>query len=152
MENAPLLKPMAADALTRRPPQQASVAARSVALRERESDPAAFHLPVLAPRPEKASVPEKEPDLDTLLSTYVNETDDEDEPLEDAVPTERMPVPVCVPLYDQPQERQRSLWWILPILLLIAGATGYAAWKMGYVPQDFLQGLNISQLLGDWFV
>jgi len=125
MESGGLLRPMPADALIRRPAQQADGAVQAVSFLVREADPAALHAPAFAPRPEKA--PDPEADLDVLLTSFVDESE-EDEPLEDAVPTASMPVPVCVPLHEALPQKKHSLWWIVPLAVLI-GAAGYAAWK-----------------------
>ena len=112
MESGGLLRPMPADALIRRPAQQADGAVQAVSFLVREADPAALHAPAFAPKPERAPDPEAELDM----------------PLEDAVPTASMPVPVCVPLHETLPQKKHSLWWIVPLAVLI-GAAGYAAWK-----------------------
>ena len=135
MESGGLLRPMPADALIRRPAQQAGEAVRAVSFLCNEADPASLHAATFAPKPEKA--PNAASDLEALLSPFLEESDEE-EPLEDAVPTDSMPVPACVPLYENPPEKKSSLWWIAPLILLIAAA-GYALWK--YDLLSFLSSL-----------
>ena len=96
-----LLKPMRPDALMRRPSPQAQFnpALSTVKLREK------------APAQEA---------LDDLLEAFLDEADD-DEPAEDAVPTESMPMPVCVPLFEKAIP-ERAWWWMVPVALGVAGA------------------------------
>ena len=135
MESGSLLKPMAADALLRRPQPQAAAPVKQVTFREAEKDSPFFHAPAFAPKPEKKAEPTQE--LDALLSDFLAD-EDEEEPLEDAVPTERMPVPVCVPLYEGFSPKKRSLWWLFPVLVLLLGAAGYAAWKYDVLPVEWI--------------
>ena len=54
----------------------------------------------------------------------------------DAIPTHLMPVPVCVPLFEDPPApvRKRKGWiWILLLGALLAAAAG-AAWRFGLLP------------------
>ena len=96
-----LLKPMRPDALLRRPCAQAQFESAQSAVKLREKAPA------------KES-------LDDLLEAFLDEADD-DEPTEDAVPTESMPVPVCVPLFEKPVP-ERAWWWMVPVALGIGAA------------------------------
>ena len=146
MESGGLLKPMAADALLRRPHQQAGAQPRPVAFLAPERDSEALHAPAFAPKPEKKIDPGTE--LDALLSAFVQE-DEDDEPLEDAVPTASMPVPVCVPLYELDAPKKRRLWWIAPLVLVITAIAGYALWKMDYLPTEVLNKFNIPSWVVD---
>ena len=142
MESGGLLKPMAADALMRRPHQQASAPVRAVAFLAKESDPDTLRAPMFTPKPVKAPAPKD--DLDALLAAYVAEEDD-DEPLEDAVPTASMPVPVCVPLYEERPQKKRRLWWIAPLVLALIAAAVYSLWKCGYLSAEVLNKFNIHR-------
>ena len=100
-----LLKPMPPDALLRRPAPQAQWEPKAVLVEDHEpAQPSLMKPPVLAPRPEK----KEEPQLDELLAAFVEDEDD-DEDGEDCVPTSQMPVPVCVPLYEEPRRRRSWL-------------------------------------------
>ena len=103
-----LLKPMPADALLRRKAPQA------------QFDPTQAAPKLKVKEAEKA--PEEEP-LDVLIETFVQQEPDDDEPLEDAVPTESMPVPACVPLFEKPVP-ERAWWWLIPVALGVAAAVG----------------------------
>ena len=107
MESNVWLKPMRPDALMRRPAPQAQFDPSKARLVPRtvEADPEEMHKPVFAPRPVRRDPPAD--DLDRLLDSFLEEEDDEEDVLQDAVPTECMPVPVCVPLYEQPKKH----WW-----------------------------------------
>lgn len=62
--------------------------------------------------------------------------DDEDFDQEDAMPTEQMPVPVCVPLYDLNAEKPRRKTWPFVIAALLAlGAAGAVLWYLGILPE-----------------
>lgn len=126
MESGGLLRPMPADALIRRPAPQKAAPGRNVRFLEPEADPETLRAPVLMPKPEKPREPEEE--MDVLISAFAQEEED-DEPLEDAVPTGSMPVPVCVPLYEAPAEKKRSRWWVAPLVIALVIAGGYAAWE-----------------------
>ena len=111
MEYSPYLKPMRPDALMRRPAPQAHFDAPRVKLvpKEPPADPDALHAPAFAPRPVRSAPVEE--DLDQLLSSFLEEEADEapaDDP-RDAVPTSKMPVPVCVPLFEE--EAPKRHWW-----------------------------------------
>lgn len=106
MEREPLLRPMPKDALIRRAPApSAAPSARSPVLCEAQKDPACLRKPEFAPFPARRAAPAEEA-LDELLGEYLMEEDDDD-PVGDAVPTHLMPMPVCVPLYEQPAPRRR---------------------------------------------
>ena len=109
MEYSPYLKPMRPDALMRRPCAQAHFEAPRVRLVpiERPADPEALQAPVFAPRPVRRAPTDSE--LDQLLDSFFEEAEDDDAPDDsrDAVPTALMPVPVCVPLFEEPKKR----WW-----------------------------------------
>ena len=106
MEDGPLLKPMPPDALTRRR-ETAYVSAPAAAAmpfaKESPKDPECMRIPEFAPLPVKKA---PEADLTELLAPYMADEED-DEPEEDAVPTHLMPVPVCVPLYEEIPSRRR---------------------------------------------
>ena len=107
MEEEALLKPMPPDALIRRRDAVASapISPSVQFLSEENRDPEALHKPVFAHFPVKNdAAPEK--DLDDLLCAYLPDEDD-DEPDADAVPTHLMPMPACVPLYEEPTPRRR---------------------------------------------
>ena len=99
-----LLKPMPKDALLRKPLPAAPVQHAPAALVDCEAPEA----PVLMKPASFASIPPKQaqPQLDDLLAAFISDDDDDDEPLEDCVPTSQMPVPVCVPLYEEPRRRR----------------------------------------------
>lgn len=103
-----LLKPMPKDALLRRPAPALAAQHAPVALVDSPAPeaPVLMHPATFAPRPPKEK--EEEPTLNDLLAAFVPDDDDDDEPLEDCVPTSQMPVPVCVPLYE---EAPRKRWF-----------------------------------------
>jgi len=73
--------------------------------------------------------------LDDVLSSLVPVCIEEEEPVNetDAVPSERMPVPVCVPLFeDLPPQRKPKAWLWLIVIAVLAGGI-YAAWHFGYL-------------------
>ena len=145
MEKASLLRPMPPDALTRRPAQQAAVPVRPITFLPPQRDPETLHAPAFAPRPPKK--PEPEAELDALLASFMD--DDDDEPLEDAVPTASMPMPVCVPLYEAAPEKKRRGRWLLLGVVLALGAAVWLLWKKGYLSLDSLQNFNIRQFFID---
>jgi len=110
-----LLKPMRPDALLRRPAAQA------------QFDPAKA-APKLKPRAEAVQQTPADDVLDELLNRFLDETED-DEPLDDAVPTESMPVPVCVPLTEETIP-ERAWWWMIPVALGVAGAVACVMLKI----------------------
>lgn len=87
------------------------------------------------PEPTVPQEEEEEPfDLDAVIAAILaQDDDDEDEAptAQDALPTEQMPEPACVPLMEMPApKRKRKGWlWLLLIVLLIGGA--YAAQHFG---------------------
>ena len=109
MEYSPYLKPMRPDALTRRPAAQARFDAPKVKLVpvEKPVDPEELRAPIFAPSPVRSAPTDDE--LDQLLNSFF-EAEEEEDPADDsgdAVPTSQMPVPVCVPLFEEP----RKHWW-----------------------------------------
>ena len=104
-----LLKPMRPDALLRRPSAQAQFDPAHSAVKLREKPPV------------------EEP-LDDLLEAFLDEAED-DEPTSDAVPTESMPVPVCVPLTEETIP-ERAWWWMIPVILGIGGAVACVMLKI----------------------
>lgn len=122
----PYLRPMGPNALQRG------------SHREEEAPPLPPALPAEPP-----ALPQQEPDMEpplwsveeTLDFPSIPETEDEDWPEEgeDAVPTERMPVPVCVPtLPPLPEKRRNTGWLIVLAAVLLGGAVGYAAHRLGW--------------------
>lgn len=120
---APLMKPLRADSLLRRP---APVAARPDAVSPRlrsmpTDEPVLMHPAVLTP-PALRAVP-AEPEVPEVVEAAIAD-DDDDLLSEDAMPTEKMPVPVCVPLYEMAPAAHRSRWpWmaLAAVALLVAG-------------------------------
>ena len=107
---SPYLHPMSPDSLRPRPAPQAASSGRPVQLTapvQHTAAPPAPELPEIpllsadllpeAPLPSDDLLPD---DLLTDDFLLFAEDDDEDENEPDAVPTETMPVPVCVPLYE----------------------------------------------------
>lgn len=123
-EMAPLMKPLRADSLLRRP---APVAARPDAVPIRLCSlpvsepvlmrPAAFAPPVPRVVPAESEVPK------AVEAAIVDDDDDLLSP--DAMPTEKMPVPVCVPLYEAAAAPCASRWPWLLLLALALLAAGY---------------------------
>ena len=109
MEHSPYLKPMRPDALTRRPVQQAQFDTPKVKLvpMAKPSDSGELRAPVFAPVPVRSAPTDDE--LDQLLNSFFESEEEEDVPDDsgDAVPTSQMPVPVCVPLFEEPKKH----WW-----------------------------------------
>lgn len=100
-----LLKPMPPDALLRKPAPAPKPAVRPVLVEDAApAQPSLMKPPAFAPRREK----KEEERLDELISAFIPEEDD-DEDGEDCVPTSQMPVPVCVPLYEEPRRRRSWL-------------------------------------------
>lgn len=98
-----LLKPMPPDALLRKPAPQAQWEPKAVLIsRGGPAQPSLMKPPTFAPRPAKEEAP---PQLDELLSAFVSDEDDEEDG-EDCVPTSQMPLPACVPLYEEPRRRR----------------------------------------------
>ena len=144
--STPLLKPMAPDALLRRPaavpPAQAPAPVMppvaEVLPEELPAEEPAFVLPPEYAQPPAYCAPPIQPDaltaepeaeLDALLEAFPEE---EDEELigPDFMPTERMPEPVNVPLYDLTlPPKKRSLRWIAVVFALLVFA---ALCTLGY--------------------
>ena len=115
MSTSPHLHPMAPDSLRPRSAPQASQAQSPVQLApsapsqpEPMLHPARFEPAQLPPvlRPTEPEPPVEDDPFPDLLLCAEEDEDDDDEP--DAVPTESMPIPVCVPLFDlsiPPQRR-----------------------------------------------
>ncbi len=94
-----------------------------------------------APQPEAVEEEEEEPfDLDAVIASILagddDADDDEDHPsAQDALPTEEMPEPAAVPLYEAPKPRPRRTGWIWLIgAALIVVASGWAARRFGWLP------------------
>ena len=131
MNTSKMLRPMPPDALAPRPDARAVYEVREAPLEPASEKPSCsplMHVPVLADAPVREPAPEKavlppEPafeeaqeaalpadenwlaGLDELLSSFsAEDDDDDDEP--DAMPTEEMPVPVSVPLFEMETPRR----------------------------------------------
>ena len=106
----PHLHPLTADDLRPKPaPQAAAFGTLPLLGPANAAAPADF---MLQPAAFAASAPPQQQEdnlLDSLLSFLDEEEDDEDENEPDAVPTESMPVPACVPLFETEMPR-RSLF------------------------------------------
>jgi len=99
---SPHLHPMSPDSLRPRPAPQAAASGAPVRLTAPVQRPVPAPLSGAAKLPAEEKLPE-ECILDLLsddLLLFPEEDDDEDENEPDAVPTESMPIPVCVPLYE----------------------------------------------------
>ena len=126
-EMVPLMKPLRADSLLRRP---APVAARPDVVPTRlrvlpVSEPVLMRPAVFA-TPVPRAVP-AEPEVPEAVEAAI--ADDDDDLLSpDAMPTEKMPVPVCVPLYEAPPASRPCRW---PWLLLLAAALLAAGYYVG---------------------
>lgn len=94
---SPHLHPMSADSLRPRPAPQAAAFGTPVRLSAPVQPAPVPQLPAEEPLFEEPVLPE---DLLTDDFLLFAEDDDEDENEPDAVPTETMPIPVCVPLYE----------------------------------------------------
>lgn len=86
----------------------------------------------LLPKPHPAA-PAKEPadplaELQNLLAEFSVE-EEEDFQEADFMPTEQMPVPVCVPIYDLslPKKKGRK-GWLVVLGIGVLAAAGMAAW------------------------
>lgn len=137
MEPMPYLKPLRADGLKRRElliPAAVPMHAPRLAWDAEPADAPALaepdFAPVAQPLPEAAASPlcEAEPADETALDPFVLEDDDEDEPMEDAVPTDQMPMPVCVPLLPcpMPKPEGRGGWMVLLCILCALAGMGMA--------------------------
>ena len=93
---SPHLHPMSADSLRPRPAPQAAAFGAPVRLSAPVQPAPAPELPAEETPPEEPVLPDDLPTDDFLL--FAEDDEDENEP--DAVPTETMPIPVCVPLYE----------------------------------------------------
>lgn len=126
----PFLKPMGAEALQRGP----------------HKAPEPLSPPAVPAAEEAILPPQPEPLWEPLTPEFPSapEKEDEDWPDEgeDAVPTDSMPEPVCVPTYPFLEtERPQRSW---PIVLMGVGlglAAGYAAYRLGWM-KLLLQGLE----------
>lgn len=149
-EERSLMRPLRSDSLRPRPSTQAAWQPDAPApeVPETENEPEMFvedfipadarplmellntFAPETAPAP--AGPPEEEPsDLDAAIAALLADGDEDDDdalPSQDALPTESMPQPVCVPLMDPPAPARRKKGWLwLVLIALLAGAAG-AAW------------------------
>ena len=144
-QQQPLLRPLNSDQLAPRPSAQAVWnAASAVPPKPSESasgsslmHPAAFS----APEPVKPA--DEQPDsaelsLEALISSVSPEESDEEETPDepDALPTEHMPLPVCVPLFEEAPPKRRFRFWPVLTALLAAGCLA-AAWYSGWLKTIF---------------
>lgn len=124
----PFLKPMGAEALQRGP----------------HKAPDSLPPPAVPVEEEAVLPPQPEPLWEPLTPDVPSAPEDEDWPEdgEDAVPTEYMPEPVCVPTYPSLETDKPQRSW--PIVLLGVGlglAACYAAYRLGWM-KLLLQGLE----------
>ena len=91
----------------------------------------------LLPKRPHPAAPAKEPadplaELQNLLAEFSVE-EEEDFQEADFMPTEQMPVPVCVPIYDLslPKKKGRKGWWIALIAVLLLFAVGF--WQREWI-------------------
>lgn len=79
---------------------------------------------------------------DDLLAGLMPAEDDWPEEGEDAVPTESMPAPACVPtLPPLSGERRKKSWPVALLAVPLGLAVGYAAYRLGWM-KLILQGLD----------
>lgn len=126
-EMAPLMKPLRADSLLRRPMPAVAAKPAEGAVRlcaTPSSTPVLMHPAVFAPLPGRACEAKKP----ALPAQQTAMPDDDDDLLsEDAMPTEQMPVPVCVPLYEAAPEAHAIRWpWLVLAAAALLGAGYYA--------------------------
>lgn len=88
-----------------------------------------------------------EPETDNLLADLAPAEDDWPEDGEDAVPTESMPTPACVPtLPPLTVEKQKRSWPVALLAIPLGLAVGYAAYRLGWM-KLILQALEEA---ADW--
>lgn len=82
---------------------------------------------------------EEEPfDLDAVIAAILAE-DEEDESEEDppaaqdALPSEEMPAPAFVPLYEDAAPKRKKKGWLWLIAVALLAAAGFAAWHFGWL-------------------
>ncbi len=98
-----------------------------------QEEPAGF-------QPEVMETEDEEPfDLDAVIAAILADDDDEDDEedhpaAQDALPTEEMPEPAAVPLYEdpKPKPRRKGWFWLIGAALIVAAA-GYAARRFGWL-------------------
>jgi len=95
MPTSPHLRPMTPDSLRPRPIPQAAPSPSPAPLWQDAPEPVGTLLQP-ASFPQEAA--EEEPLFPDFFLSDADEEDDDDQP--DAVPTESMPIPACVPLFD----------------------------------------------------
>ena len=116
-EPASVIDPLPAELSKSFKPETEDLFSEEELLAEKENDD--FFQFVFSPQPISSSVPQKK-----------NKTSSE----KDAIPNEQMPVPVCVPLYEDPAPERKSRWWLWLIVPVLAAGGVFAAWKCGYLP------------------
>ena len=142
--STPLLKPMAPDALLRCPaavppaqaPAPAAAPVPEILPEELPAEEPAFVLPpeyaeppAYCALPIQPDAPTAEPEAD-IFPEAIPEEEDEELIGPDFMPTERMPEPVNVPLYDLTlPPKKRSLRWIAVVFALLLFA---ALCTLGY--------------------
>lgn len=99
--------------------------------------------PVLPGDPPAQTDPLWDPmQTDDLLAGLIPTEDDWPEEGEDAVPTESMPTPACVPTLPPLHGERRKKSWPVALLAVPLGlAVGYAAYRLGWM-KLILQGLD----------
>lgn len=148
-DHASLMQPLRTESLRLRPVAQAQYEPPRQTEEIPEAKPASSPLmaplsslpaaqPKEMPNPKETSLPDppavsQDDTLESLLQNFADDVSDEDsapdEP--DAIPTDQMPVPVFVPLYEAQPSRRRIWPWIVLSVVILLAAAGFAAWKTG---------------------
>lgn len=88
-----------------------------------------------APTRQESSQPEAL-ELDDVIASIITPEEDDEEliPEPDAVPTDQMPEPVCVPLYEALSSvPKRRIWPWLILTAAVLLAAFYTAWTFGWL-------------------
>mgnify|MGYP004553503949 CR=1 FL=1 len=148
----PFLHPLGADGLRRRDPAQtAAEPAQPVGgtppaeVRATESA-----MDVSGPMPEGPSYAWG-PEMDSPEPASEPAPEMDDGP--DAVPTERMPVPACVPVYPPLSQKKRhsKAWLALPCALALGAAIGYLLYRLGLAPAILSWVRSVADQIGRLF-
>ena len=90
-----------------------------------------------APVPADGKPPFTPPSAQSYGHCLPEADDDDDEPAEDAVPTERMAVPAPVPLLSPELYAAPRRWWIIPVVIVLLAAAALALWQAGVLDAWF---------------